>query len=415
MKWYRSLVKLITGSERSLRDRVFIVLTVSALLMSAVALIGDLIYGENLIEIIVLLITTLGTPAVTIIGITKNKVEIAAKLVSMGILFFIMPGIFFFGGGPEGGAVPWLVFAYLYIGLVLAGRWRTFSLLVLTVEVVLMYYIAYVYPEMVMSHKRETFFVDSALGVIEVGTVCFIMTWFQRSLMRAENQRAHEEARKFEELHRSQSRFFSSMSHEIRTPINSILGLNEIILRQEDASEEIIRDAGNIQGAGKMLLALINDILDISKIEAGKMEIVPVNYSMASLISEIVNMMWLRAEQKGLKLIVEADPYLPSEFFGDEVRIKQILINLLNNAVKYTKEGSVTLHIEAEKESGNEARIVFSVSDTGMGIKQDALPFLFNAFQRVDEEKNRKIEGTGLGLSVVKQLVDLMGGEITVD
>jgi DegV family protein with EDD domain len=240
------------------------------------------------------------------------------------------------------------------------------------------------------------------------------MVWFEEWLFREENKRAKEETKKFEELNRSQSRFFSNMSHEIRTPINSILGLNEIILRQEDASDEIISDATNIQGAGKMLLSLINDILDISKIEAGKMDIVPINYNLGDMISEIVNMIWLRANQKGLELKVEIDPTIPSELFGDEVRIKQILVNLLNNAVKYTSEGSVTLAIEKEETRGDDVLLLFSVIDTGMGIKQDVIPYLFDAFQRVDEEKNAKIEGTGLGLSIVKQLVDLMDGKISV-
>ncbi len=415
MKLIRSLRKLVLDSERSLRDRVFIVLTLSAMGMLLVGIIGDLLYGEYITEVVLLVGTFFSAAIITYMGIVKDKVELAARILSLGIIVFIMPGLFFLGGGPESGTVSWLVFSYLYIGLVLDGKWRGFSMLLLTAEVFVMYYMGYAYSEFVSHHDRYTFFMDSGLGVVEVGLVCFIMTWFQNWLMKQENQKAREEAKKFEELNRSQNRFFSSMSHEIRTPINSILGLNEIILRQEDASPEIIRDAGNIQGAGRMLLSLVNDILDFSKIEAGKMEIVPVNYSMSSLISEITNMMWLRAEQKGLTFVVEADPFLPSELYGDEIRIKQILINLLNNAVKYTKEGTVTLHIEVEETNGDEVALVFSVSDTGIGIKQDDLPFLFDAFQRADEEKNRKIEGTGLGLSIVKQLVNLMGGKITVD
>ncbi|MCR5357411.1 MAG: DegV family EDD domain-containing protein, partial [Lachnospiraceae bacterium] len=184
---------------------------------------------------------------------------------------------------------------------------------------------------------------------------------------------------------------------------------------QEDASEEIKKDARNIQGAGRLLLALINDILDVSKIEAGKMEIVPVNYNVSSLLSEIVNMIWLKAEEKGLKFNVDIDPDVPETLFGDEVRIKQILINLLNNAVKYTPEGSVGLHMECEFPETGDALLKISVSDTGMGIKPEALPHLFDTFKRVDEEKNRHIEGTGLGLSIVKQLTELMDGEISVN
>ena len=154
----------------------------------------------------------------------------------------------------------------------------------------------------------------------------------------------------------------------------------------------------------------------MSKIEAGKMDIVPVNYNLGNMISEIVNMIRLRAQQKDLTLNLEVDPAIPAELFGDEVRIKQILVNLLNNAVKYTQEGSVTLRIEKEDNTGgDEVVLLFSVIDTGMGIKQDVIPYIFDAFARMDEERNAKIEGTGLGLSIVKQLVELMEGKITVN
>ncbi|MBR6228302.1 MAG: DegV family EDD domain-containing protein, partial [Eubacterium sp.] len=170
-----------------------------------------------------------------------------------------------------------------------------------------------------------------------------------------------------------------------------------------------------IQGSGKMLLALINDILDFSKIEAGGMEIVPVDYRVGDMLSEIVNMIWIRAQDKGLELEVSIDPSVPSVLYGDEVRIKQIIINILNNAVKYTQEGSVGLHVECKNSEENTCFLQISVTDTGMGIKKEALPYLFDAFRRVDEEKNRHIEGTGLGLSIVKELVELMGGTITVN
>ena len=205
------------------------------------------------------------------------------------------------------------------------------------------------------------------------------------------------------------------MSHEIRTPINSILGLNELILRDQDATEDIVKDASGIQGSGKMLLALINDILDFSKIEAGSMDIVPVDYKVGDMLSEIVNMMWLRAHDKGLGFEINVDPEVPTTLYGDEVRIKQVIINLLNNAVKYTQKGRVELRVDSNVADDDTVELSVSVSDSGMGIKKEDLPYLFDAFKRVDEGKNRHIEGTGLGLSIVKQLVELMGGTISVN
>ena len=412
---FEKFKEMLKDPARSFRDRVFVMLTVITDFVVMLALIGDIILGENIVEIVSIIISVIVVPIITFISVKKKKVQFAVRFIVIGLMFVLLPILFFFGGGIEGGGVLWIIFAYLYTGLVLSGKWKVAMLFLLTAETSFFYVLGYHFHNSISRHTTEMFYLDSLISVLIVGNVCCCMVWFVEWLFREENKRAKEETKKVEELNRARSRFFSSMSHEIRTPINSILGLNEIILRQSDASEEILRDANNIQGAGRLLLALVNDILDMSKIEAGKMDIIPVNYNLGSMISEIVNMIWLRAEQKGLELKVEIDPTIPSELFGDEVRIKQILINLLNNAVKYTNEGSVTLHIEKEDTKADKILLMFSVIDTGMGIKQDSIPYLFDAFQRVDEEKNNKIEGTGLGLSIVKQLVTLMDGKITVN
>ncbi|MCR5590667.1 MAG: DegV family EDD domain-containing protein [Lachnospiraceae bacterium] len=216
------------------------------------------------------------------------------------------------------------------------------------------------------------------------------------------------------DLNNAQNRFFSSMSHEIRTPINTIIGLNEMILR-EKVSDEVAEDAANIRAASNMLLHVINDILDMSKIRSGQMKLTPVAYRPGDMLSEIVGMLWMRCQEKGLEFHVEISPDIPSELFGDEVRIKQVLMNILNNAIKYTKKGSITLTIECTGISDGKADIIYSVKDTGVGIKKESIPHLFTAFKRVDEEENRYIEGTGLGLSIVKELTDLMGGKVSVN
>ncbi len=414
-KFVERIKNVLRDPSRGFKERVFILLTMITVAVAILAIIGDILVGENMVEIVALIVTVIIVPIITLVSLKRNRVMLALRLNVFGVVIFLLPILFYSGGGLMGGGFIWIIFAYLYTGLVLTGIWKPLLLIILTTETCGFFLHAYFHPEYITQHTRETGYVDIMISVILVGIVCCLMVWFEEWLFREENKRAREETKKSEELNKSQNRFFSSMSHEIRTPINSILGLNEIILRQEDASEEIIKDARNIEGAGKMLLSLINDILDMSKIEAGKMDIVPINYSLASMISEIVNMMWLRAQQKGLKFNIEIDPSIPTELFGDEVRIKQILVNLLNNAVKYTKEGSVTLRIEKEESRGEDVLLMFSVIDTGMGIKQDVIPYLFDAFQRVDEEQNAKIEGTGLGLSIVKQLVDLMDGNITVN
>ena len=215
-------------------------------------------------------------------------------------------------------------------------------------------------------------------------------------------------------LNKSQNSFFSNMSHEIRTPINTIIGLNEMILR-EDVSEEVIEDAVNIKAAGKLLLNLINDILDMSKFQSGSMQLLIEPYHTGDMLSDIVGMLWIRAKDKKLDFNVDVSPDIPAELIGDEVRIKQVLINVINNAIKYTKEGSVSLTVQCEKKDEKSCNMIYMVSDTGIGIKSEDIPYLFSAFKRVDETTTKHIEGTGLGLSIVKQLVDLMGGKITVN
>ncbi len=204
------------------------------------------------------------------------------------------------------------------------------------------------------------------------------------------------------------------MSHEIRTPINTIIGLNEMILR-EDISDEIAENAVNIQNASKMLLTTINDILDLSKLESGKMDIVPTQYAISSMFSDLVNLIWIRAHQKNLEFKVDIDPDIPSMLYGDEVRIKQVVTNMLTNAVKYTESGSVTLSAKGERVAADQILLRISVEDTGMGIRKESLDDLFRSFKRVDESDNRNIEGTGLGLNISKQLIEMMGGKITVD
>ncbi len=418
MKRFRlidTIIKAIKDKDRPLIERVFLGLTIISEFTVSIALIGDIVTGENIYEIVTLVATLIFVPTLVFTCLIKNKLPFAIKVTVVALVFVILPSLFFFGGGVEGGGVLWVIFTFTYVGLVLSGRWRSIMLVLTFLVAFACFWIEYYYPQFVYPHQRSVFYIDSFISLILVGIVCFVMTWLQNHMFMEENKRAKDAANKAEELTRAQNRFFSSMSHEIRTPINSILGLNELILRDQSASDDIVHNASGIQGSGKMLLALINDILDFSKMEAGSMDIVPVDYRIGDMLSEIVNMVWLRANDKGLKLIVTVDPKVPTVLYGDEVRIKQIIVNLLNNAVKYTAEGSVELHVESNERDDKTVELSISVSDTGIGIKKEALPFLFDAFKRVDEEKNRHIEGTGLGLSIVKQLVDLMGGTITVN
>lgn len=213
---------------------------------------------------------------------------------------------------------------------------------------------------------------------------------------------------------KAKSDFLANMSHEIRTPINAVLGMNELISR-ESTEKQILEYSSNVADAGNALLSLINDILDFSKIEAGRMELAPDNYELSILLREVNNIMNIRFKNKGIDFRIKNNPNLPNNLYGDEVRIRQILINILNNALKYTDKGSVTLDVNFEKNDSDSITLILSSIDTGIGIKEEDLPSLFKSFTRIDLHHNRKKEGTGLGLSITQSFVELMGGTIDVE
>ncbi len=216
-----------------------------------------------------------------------------------------------------------------------------------------------------------------------------------------------------QDANNAKSEFLANMSHEIRTPINAILGMNEMILRTSQ-DEKITEYAGYITEAGNSLLSLINDILDFSKIEAGKFDIVAGAYSLGQMIRAVYQMMLPKANAKDIELIAEVSPTLPDRLSGDENRIKQVLINLMSNAVKYTNKGRVTLRVSGSDLPDNRLELRFEVEDTGIGIRETDLDRLYDSFARFDSKKNRNIEGSGLGLAITKKIVDKMEGRLEV-
>ena len=410
----RSLKNLIYGDGHPIRERLFVLIIAIMSVSLTVIVIANVLTGSSLRDVLILigLLALLG--AIAVISIKKNRIKTGAHVISTLMVFVLLPFSFFSGGGIYGGPPIWFVFSALFIGLILVGRTKIVFLVLNLLVAGACYAVAYNHPELVHQNTTLTANLDSYITLVFISLAVAAMAAFTILIYQKESKRTEGQKKEIEALNDAQSRFFSSMSHEIRTPINTIIGLNEMILR-EDVSEEVAEDAANIKAASNMLLHLINDILDMSKLESGNMQLTPVVYRTGDILSELINMFWARAREKGLEFRVSVAPDVPAELIADDVRVKQILINVLNNAIKYTREGSVTLNIEAGARTGSNIDMTYTVSDTGIGIKKESIPFLFNAFKRVDEEKNRHIEGTGLGLSIVKQLVDLMGGEITVN
>lgn len=242
---------------------------------------------------------------------------------------------------------------------------------------------------------------------------------YQKEMNRFLNQESIVKAveaqnKELQELEKERTKFFSNMSHEIRTPLNAILGMNEVILRE--ATEDSIRCyAKDVKNSGRFLLSIVNDILDYSKIKAGKMQIVPAEYNLADMVKEINRLVKSYIGEKQLVYEVKISEELPKRLYGDEVRITQIIVNLLTNAIKYTPEGKVLFEIMPEKTEEGRFALAVKVQDTGIGIKKEELERLFTDYERLDVEKNRRIEGTGLGMGIVTSLLAQMESRLQVE
>lgn len=254
------------------------------------------------------------------------------------------------------------------------------------------------------------------MGALLVGFA--VWRWMQSHIIRRQYELIRQAKEEAERANSAKSRFLANMSHEIRTPINTIMGMDEMILREDDTQDQkeyaasVTGYARDIRRAAESLLSLVNDILDLSKIESGKMNLVEQDYDTAEMLRAIVTMIRVRSNEKDLSFTVDVDEKLPKKLHGDYGKIKQVLLNMLTNAVKYTEKGGFTLKLEVTEKEENSCSIRYSVKDTGIGIKEEDMDKLFSAFERLDEKRNSGIQGTGLGLDISRQFVELMGDEL---
>lgn len=411
----KKLYQSIFSEELEIKERLFrIILLVGTVSVGLAILEGFTL--ENLESLLgIYLIMFVGFLTALIMTFRYRNIETASIVAGIVIIVFALPEIFIKGGGTNSGAAIWLLMGIFYVFLMFSGKKLAFFLIITLIVYLNAYFRSYYYPEQVrlLASNFEVHF-DSFFAIIVVGITVGLVLKLQVKIFEKEriiNQMQKEE---LERVNAAKNQFFANMSHEIRTPINAIIGLNELILREEP-DKKVQEYANHIQNASNMLLSLINDILDMSQLEIQKMELVLKNYETKALFRDVIELMRPSMNKKKLKFEVEIDENLPSVLYGDEKRIKQILINLLSNAIKYTTEGEVLLSCRFEKTDENRIRLKIAVEDTGMGIRKEDVKHLFDAFERVDREKNQKIEGTGLGLAITKQLLDLMGGTIAID
>lgn len=334
-------------------------------------------------------------------------------VVTIIMIFLMMfPYLFFKSGGYKGGMVSFYIFGILFTVFMLEGKVMFFTAFMEMAVYIATIMIAYQNPQMVVWFSSEKEVVMDLLIGFCASSISVAAVMYLHFRMYNKQQEILEEARiEAQSANKAKSAFLANMSHEIRTPINVMLGMNEMILRESE-SEEIRQYAKSIERSGGYLISLINNILDISRIESGKMEIEEGKYELRQLLDEVMLIAEKQAEQKSLKMNLIFDKTLPAYLIGDVIHIKQILLNLINNAVKYTKEGQIDIKVSKNAE---ETKLIFEVKDTGIGIKEENLPILFDAFMRVDSKKNKKIKGTGLGLAIAKQLVEQMDGMIWVE
>lgn len=408
-------LKYVFNENYTVRERIFRLIMLVGFVLSVVAMVVSA-STENLYETMVPLMCMFVSMSVGMLLTFKyNKLNVAAVLVAVVLNVLAFPLTFFLCGAVDSGASVWFVLGIIYLFMMFRGKALAFFLVITIAIDAATYGVAYHFPEYVVPMAdRGAVFVDSLFAVLATGLTCGFIILFFLYLYDKERAVVLKQNQELEEASNSKNASFARMSHEIRTPINTIVGLNEMILR-ENPTGVTAEYAQNVKSASKMLLSLVNDILDLSRIENQRMEIYPAPYKTKTMLMELVDMVRVNMQEKGLELFMEIDENIPAQLLGDEKRIKQILLNILANAVKYTNEGSVTLTASAEKIEENQVAFKVSVADTGIGIRKEDIPHLYETFSRVDEKSNLRIEGTGLGLAIAKQLLDLMGGEITVD
>lgn len=411
----KKLMKAIFGDEMDLKERLFRIILVVGTVAVGAAILQGLTLVNALSLMTIYTVMFIAFVSAFILTFKFHNIELSSTILGIALIFIALPYIFLKGGGVNSGAGLWMCLGIFYVFIMFSGK-KLWVFLIITLLIDLScYVVAYQFPEMVVELAtpfEKTF--DSVFAVIVVGITVGIIMKFQLKVFERERMITEQQQEELKSMSKSKDVFFASMSHEIRTPINSIIGLNELILR-ENPSQEVQGYAKNIQNASKVLLSLVNDILDLSQLEIQKMELAETEYSVKDMLHEVIDLMQVRMMEKGLSFGVEIDNNIPAKLYGDDRRIKQIVLNLLTNAVKYTESGTVTLSCTSEKIDENTTNLKLSVADTGIGIRKEELEYLFDAFRRADVERNRRVEGTGLGLPITKHLLDLMGGNISVD
>ncbi|WP_052169774.1 ATP-binding protein [Pseudobutyrivibrio ruminis] len=408
---------------------LFNIITIVGFIGGVITIPFNIINGMSGILTAVIIVSVVIDAVCIYMANYMNRLKNSTIAVCFVVGIALFPVMFFVTGGINSGMVCWFSMGLIFIFMLLDGMDFLFMLLTDVAIIIGCYVISYYHPEYVVSlqTKRSVFFDVVQSMMISAFAIGSIIK-FQRSIyeklyrqaainnddLLEKTLQAKKAEKQAQIATEAKSNFLANMSHEIRTPINTIMGMDEMILRE--TSEQVVEEyALDIKTASQNLLSLINDILDITKIESGKLGIVKGEYDFMSLMHDVLNNVVLRAKEKNLELKLNIASNIPCNMLGDDIRIKQVLTNIITNAVKYTQEGYIEITTTCKKSFGEYVELTFSVKDTGIGIKPEDIKRMFESFERLEVNRNRNIEGAGLGMPITQNLLKMMGSTLNVD
>ena len=408
---------------------LFNIITIVGFLGGLITIPFNLINGISAVLSAVIIVAVIIDGMCIYMANFKNRLKNSTIAVCFVVGIGLFPIMFFVTGGINSGMVCWFSMGIVFIFMLLDGMDFVFMLLTDVAIVVGCYVVSYFHPEYVVQlDSRESVFFDVIQSMLVSALAIGAIVKFQKNIydrlyrqasinnddLLEKTLQAKKAEKQAQSATEAKSNFLANMSHEIRTPINTIMGMDEMILRE--TSEKVVEEyALDIKTASQNLLSLINDILDITKIESGKMGIVKGEYAFMSLMHDVLNNVTLRAKEKNLELKLNIDSRIPCNMLGDDIRIKQILTNIITNAVKYTKEGYIEISATVQNQYDDFVELTFAVRDTGIGIKQEDIKRMFESFERLEVNRNRNIEGAGLGMTITQNLLKMMGSTLNVD